>query len=69
MKGCVISPLIFGLAMELLLQGAGNTSKGVMKNEHLSLPPSRAFMDEMTILVPSKFAANGVLQRYLELYI
>ena len=51
MMGRVISPL---LAMELILQGTANTSKGVMKNEHLTLRPSRAFMDDITILVPSK---------------
>ena len=53
MMGCVISPLLFVLAMELILRGAANTSKGVMKNEHLTLPPSRAFMDDITILGPS----------------
>ena len=53
MRGCVISPLLFVLDMELILRGAANTSKGVMKKEHLTLPPSRAFMDDITILVPS----------------
>ena len=48
--GCVISPLFFVLAMELILRGAANTSKGVMKNEHLTHPPSRAFMDDITIV-------------------
>ena len=67
MMGCVISPLIFVLAMELILRGAANTSKGVMKNEHLTLPPSRAFMDDITILVPSQIAADGLLQRYYDL--
>ena len=51
--GCVISPLLFGLAMELILRGAENTSKGVTKNEHLTLPPSRAFRDDIIVLVPS----------------
>ena len=46
MMGCVISPLLFVLATELILQGAANTSKEVMKNEHLTLPPFRAFMAE-----------------------
>ena len=69
MKDCVISPLLLVLAMELILRGAGNTSKGVMKNEHLSLPPSRAFMDDITILPPSEIAAHGLLQRYYDLYI
>ena len=40
---------------------------GVVKNEHLTLRPSRAFMDNITILVPSKIAANGLLQRYYDL--
>ena len=68
MMGCVISPLLFVLAMELVLQGAANTSKGVMKNEHLTLPSSRAFMDDITILIPSKIAADGLLQRYYDLF-
>ena len=66
--GCVISPLLFVLAMELILWGAANTSKGVMKNEHLTLPPSRAFMDDITIPVPSQISANGLLQRYYKLF-
>ena len=68
MMGCVISPLLFVLAMELILQGAANTSKGVMKTEHVTLPPSRAFMDNITILVPSQIAADGLLQRYYDLF-
>ena len=67
MIGCDISPLLFVLAMELILRDAANTSKGVMKNEHLTLPSSRAFMDDITILVPSKTAADGLLQRYYDL--
>ena len=68
MMGCGISPLLFVLAMELILWGAANMSKGVMKNEHLTLPPSRALMDDNTILVPSKIAADGLLQRYYDLF-
>ena len=33
MMSCVISPLLFVLAMELILRGAANTSKRVLKNE------------------------------------
>ena len=68
MMSCVISPLLFVLAMELILQGAANTSKGGMKNEHLTLPPSRAFMDDIIILVLSKITANGLLERYYDLF-
>ena len=69
MMSCVISPLLFVLAMELILRGAANTSKGVMKNEHLTLRPSRAFMDNIPILVPSQIATDGLLQRYYDLSI
>ena len=64
----MISPLLFVLAMEFILRGAANTSKGVMKNEHLTLPPSRDFMDGITILIPSKIAADGLLQRYYDFF-
>ena len=69
MISCVNSPLLFVLAMKLILRGAANTSKEVMKNEHLTLPPFRAFMDDITILVPSKIAVDGLLQRYYDLFI
>ena len=68
MMGCVISPLLFVLAMEHILRGAANTSKGVMKKEHLTLPPSRAFMNDITILVPSQIAAEGLIQRYYDFF-
>ena len=61
MMGCVISPLLFVLAMKLILRGA-------MKNEHLTFPPSRAFMDDIAILVPDQIAADGLLQRYYDLF-
>ena len=68
MMGCVISPLLFVLAMEIILRGAANTSKAVMKNEHLTFPPSRAFIDDITILVPSQIATDGLLQRYYDIF-
>ena len=68
MMGCVISPLLFVLASEFILRGTANMSKGVRKNEHLTLPLSRAFMDDITIVVPSKIAADGLLQRYYNLF-
>ena len=68
MMGSVISSLLFVLAMELILRGESNTSKGAMENEHLTLPPSRAFMKDITILIPSQIAADGLLQRYYDLF-
>ena len=68
MMDILISPLLFVLIMELILRGAANTLKGMMNNEHLTLPPSIAFMDDITILVPSKIATNGLQQRYFDLF-
>ena len=68
MMGCVIFPLLFVLATELILRGAANTSKGVIKNEHLTLPLSRPFMDDITILILSKIAVDDLLQRYYDLF-
>ena len=39
--GCVISSLLFVLAMKLILRGTSFTTKGVMAKEQLVLPPSR----------------------------
>ena len=61
-------PTSFCSGHGIILRGAANTSKGVMKNEHLTLPPSWAFMGDITILVPSQIAANGLLQRYYNLF-
>lgn len=33
----------------------------VMTKEHMVFSPSRAFMDDITILVPSKVSANELL--------
>ena len=52
--------------MELILRGAANTSKEIMKNKHLTHPPSRALMDDITIFVPSQI--DGLLQRYYNLF-
>ena len=68
MMSCVISTLLFVLAMEIILRGVANMSKGLIKNEHLTLPPSTVVMDYITILTPSKIAADGLLQMYYGLF-
>ena len=45
-----------------------NTSKGVMTNEHLTLSPSRAFMNDSNIFVPFRIVANSLLQIYYDLF-
>ena len=34
----------------------------------MTFPPSRAFMNDITILILSKIAANGLLQRHCDLF-
>lgn len=65
MMGCMISPLLF---MELLLQGVVDTAKRVMTKEQMVHPPSRAFIDDITVLVPSKVSANKLLHCYHKLF-
>ena len=68
MMGCVISPLLFVMAMELILRGAKDICKGEITKEQLVLPPSRAYMDDITILVQSKIGADNLLRRYFSLF-
>ena len=48
MMGCVISPLLFVMAMELILRGSRHVVPGVELMEGMALPPMRAFMDDVT---------------------
>ena len=62
MMGCVISPLLFILAMELILRGAANTSKRVKKK----LTSDSSFFQ--SFFGPSQISADGLLQRYYDLF-
>ena len=51
MMGCVVSPLLFVMCMELILRGTTDTASGEETRSGGALPPSRAFMDDVTTLV------------------
>lgn len=65
--GCSISPVLFVLAMELLVRGAERYGKGVEFAPNQELPSIRAFMDDLTILTPSFENADAILKRLEEL--
>ena len=68
MMGCTISPLLFVMAMELVLKGASGYSEGMKIGRHLVLPPLRAFMDDITVIVETRREAKTLLARLDELF-
>ena len=64
MMGCVVSPLLFVMCMELILRGTTDTASGEETRSGDALPPSRAFMDDVTTLVQSKVGTQELLDRY-----
>ena len=60
--GCVISPLIFVLVMEMLLHSTENTTS---KETVLSM---KAFMDDVTVISESKSHMEKLLKRLQELF-
>ena len=67
MMGCVISPLLFVMCMELILRGARDTAPGEDLRNGAVLPPMRAFMDDITILVRNVGATRELLNKLQEL--
>ena len=68
MMGCVISALLFVMTMELILRGAENSTKGEQLETGLVLPPSKAFMDDITTVIQSKAGTISMLDRLYELF-
>ena len=65
--GCAISPLLFVMVMELVIQGAQGCVTGVRAAENQVLPPMRAFMDDITIVSPSGTEVDSSIKRLHEL--
>ena len=63
MMGCIVSPLLFVMCMELILRGTTDTASGEETRSGGALPPSRAFMDDVTTLVQSKAGTQELLDR------
>ena len=57
MKGCVISPLIFALLMEMLLRSTKDTTC------KKTVPSMTAFMDDVTVFSESKSLMEKLLKR------
>ena len=65
--GCTVSPLLFVMAMELIIRGAEGVTPGEEIAPGQVLPPMRAFMDDITGLVETKQGAEALLERLDEL--
>ena len=48
--GCTISAIIFAAAVNLLIKSTENMKRGVVSASGTVQPPTRAFMDDMTVL-------------------
>ena len=57
MMGCVISPLIFVLVMEILLRSTKDTTN------KKTVPSMKTFMDDVTVISESKSHVEKLLKR------
>ncbi|MCG8432275.1 MAG: hypothetical protein MJA29_14040, partial [Candidatus Omnitrophica bacterium] len=62
-KGCTISPILFVLAMQVILKAAEQHTKGPDLGEGCYMPPLKAFMDDTTVLTSEEDQARNMLQR------
>lgn len=65
--GCAISPLLFVMVMEMVIQSSQDCVRGVQAAENQILPPMRAFMDDITIISPKKAEVEASIARLHEL--
>lgn len=61
--GCSISPLLFVLAMEMVLRGAQWFAEGVEVADGQVLPPMKAFMNDITVLTGDRGGTTQMLTR------
>jgi hypothetical protein len=64
--GCAISPLLFVLVMEMIIRSASRFVEGVSAAQNQTLPPMRAFMDDITIVTPNEKQAKNALENLQE---
>jgi hypothetical protein len=60
--GCTISVVLFAAAMNLLVKSAEKTSRGPVTVSGVKQPPTRAFMDDMTITAKSVVEGRWMLE-------
>ena len=59
--GCSVSPILFVLAMQLLLKVTENSAEIVELGGGLQIPPVKAFMDDTTILSSKESTTRKML--------
>ena len=59
--GCLVSPILFFLAMQLLLQATENNTNIVELSGGFQMPPVKAFMDDTTILSSKESTTHRIL--------
>ena len=62
MMGCVISPLLFVLVMEMILRCAD------VNTNQITGPSSKAFMDDITLIADSRSHMEQMVTRLQELF-
>ena len=58
--GCSVSPIIFVVAMQLLLKAIENNAE-IVELGRLQMPPVKAFMDDTTILSSKESTTRKIL--------
>lgn len=66
MAGCTISPLTFTMAMEVIIQASWWVVGREKFKPGLRLPPTTAYMDDMTTLTTTKTCASWLLEKSQE---
>ena len=60
--GCTISVILFAAAMNLIVKSVERTSRGPVMESGIRQPPTRAFMDDMTITARSVVEGRWMLE-------
>ena len=65
--GCTVSPILFVLAMQVLLKVTEASTLQVKLRKDLLMPPLKAFMDDTTVMANKAAVASGILKRLEQL--
>ncbi|GFO03436.1 reverse transcriptase [Plakobranchus ocellatus] len=61
--GCTISPILFVMAMEVILKAAEGSAGPANLGGRCSMPPLKAFMDDTTIICSKEDETKRILMR------
>ena len=65
--GCTLSMILFAGAMNLILNSVQRTSRGQTMKSGIIQPPSRAFVDDMTLITKSAIEARWSLEELVKM--